>query len=245
MKTFTSRHKTLLCSLLISFALLLLIYLGFVIYFSNHFFFNTKINGFDASKMNIEKTEQLLEDEINNYSITLIGRNNLTDSISANEINLTYIPNSMLTQHLAEQNPFLWFVSVFKPTNLELNGCSDYDEDALKKKLFSLTFFQKENKEAPKNAKIQYLDGQGYCIVNEQQGSTVLKKVLLEKLSAAILYGETELSLDREDCYKKPTIISNSPELLKLYLNPYFLHIILKIENINIPLNYKENQSSL
>ena len=217
MKNFTSRHKTLLCSLLISFALLLLVYLGFVIYFSNHFFFNTKINGIDASKMNVEETEQLLADEINNYSITITGRNNLTDSISADEIQLTYVSNSMLTNHLTEQNSFLWFISVFQPTDLELNGCSSYNEDAFEEKLSSLTFFQKEHKEAPKNAKIQYLDEQGYCIVNEQQGSTVLKKELKEKLSAAILHGETEFSLEREGCYKKPTITSESPELLELF----------------------------
>ena len=217
MKTFTSRHKTLLCSLLVSFALLILVYLGFVVYFSNHFFFNTKINGIDASKMNIEKTEQLLADEINNYSITLTGRNNLTDSILADEINLTYTSNSILTKHLAGQNSFLWFVSVFQSTDLELNDCSTYNEEAFEEKLSSLTFFQKENKEAPQNAKIQYLDNQGYCIVNEQPGSTVLKKVLREKLSAAILHGETDFSLEREDCYKKPTITSESPELLTLF----------------------------
>lgn len=217
MKTFISRHKTLLCSLLVSFALLLLVYLGFVIYFSNHFFFNTKINGIDASKMNIEETEQLLANEINNYSITLNGRNNLTDSISANEINLTYTSNSILTRHLAEQNPFLWFVSVFHPLDLELNDCSGYDEDLFEKRISSLIFFQKENKIAPENAKIQYLDKQGYCIVNEQQGSTVLKKQLREKLATAILQGETEFSLEREDCYKKPTITSDSQKLLQLF----------------------------
>lgn len=175
------------------------------------------MNGIDASKLNIEETEQLLADEINNYSITLTGRNNLSDSISADEINLRYISNNTVTQHLEEQNPFLWFVSVFHPTNIEINECTNYDKDLLKKKLASLTFFQKENKEAPKNAKIQYLEGQGFCIVNEQPGSTVLKKALQKKLSDAILHGETAFSLEREDCYKKPTITNQSPELLQLF----------------------------
>lgn len=217
MKIFTSRHKALLCSLLVSFAVLILVYLGIVIYFSSHFFLNTRINGIDASKMNIAQIEQLLADEINNYSITLTGRNNLTDSISADEINLTYVSNSILAEHLAEQNPFLWFVSIFQPTDLALSNCLQYDETAFEERLSSLIFFQKENKEAPKNAKIQYLDGQGYCIVNEQPGSTVLKKELRKKLSTAILQGETAFSLEREECYKKPAITSETPELLNLF----------------------------
>ena len=42
MKKGTSSRKILLCTLLISLAAILLSYLGFVIYFSNHFYYTTK-----------------------------------------------------------------------------------------------------------------------------------------------------------------------------------------------------------
>lgn len=216
-KNFLTKHKVILCSVLVSFALLLLIYLGFVIYFSNHFFFHTKINGVDASKKTIEETEKLLADEINTYSITLSGRNDLTDSISADEIGLTYVSSNAVEEYLAEQNPFLWFLSIFNETEQELKDCSAFDEDLFEQRLSSLVFFQKENKVSPKNAKIQYLDGQGYCIVNEQLGSKVIKADLRDKLATAILCGETDFSLEREQCYKAPTITSDTPELLELF----------------------------
>ena len=58
MKKGTSSRKILLCTLLISLAAILLSYLGFVIYFSNHFLFHTEINGIDASGMTVKSSRR-------------------------------------------------------------------------------------------------------------------------------------------------------------------------------------------
>ena len=98
----------------------------------------------------------------------------------------------------------------------ELYHCISYNEEDLENYIASLPFFSKENIQPPKNAYIDYVKGDGYYIVNEQQGNKVLPSVLTEVIITALKSGNPIIFLEREDCYKKPDITSETPELLNL-----------------------------
>lgn len=217
MKKGTSSRKILLCTLLISLAAILLSYLGFVIYFSNHFLFHTEINGIDASGMTVKELEDVFAQEVATYSLQLQGRNDLTDSISASDISMKYTTSDEISNLLKKQNQFLWLGSAFHSTKKDVTHCISYDEQQLKERCKSLSFLKKENVVAPKNATITYLKNQGYCLVSENAGTKVNKKKLLEQIKEAILTLEPTLSLEKEDCYVKPAITSETPELKNLY----------------------------
>lgn len=206
-------HKVLLCTLLGSFALILLTYLGFVFFFSNHFFFHTEINGMDVSCKTAKQVNEILADEVSNYSLTIYGRNDVTDSITAGDIMLTYTANGSVEDSMKTQNPFLWITGVFRPDTSVITNSVTYDEQALDSLCDSLAFFQKENIIPPTNAKITYLENEGYTIVNEANGATLNRGAFLTYLHDAIVSLETEVTLDNSGCYKAPAITTDSEEL--------------------------------
>ena len=212
-----SSHKILLCFFIIPIALLLLIYIGFTFYFTNHFFYDTKINGLDVSKMKVNQVEQLLEQELNTYILELHGRDNVTDYIYGKDISIGFLSDGSVTAFLNEQNSFLWFLSFFQKKEHTLENCISYDDSKLEEVMQSLLFFEKQYIQAPKNAHIKYEKDKGYCLIEEELGSTVNKKVFKNALSHAILTGATTLSLDEQECYKNPKVYSTDENLLSLY----------------------------
>lgn len=217
MKKGNKSHKILLCTLLISCIVIVLFYLGFAFYFSNHFFFHTRINGIDASCKTAEEVNEILADEVQNYSLTMYGRNEITDSITAQDIGLTYTPNGDVEKYLDEQNPFLWLGGAFRADTSEISNCVTYDKAALEERCNQLAFFQKSNQIAPTNASIVYLDGEGYHIVSETQGATLQKGKFLDFLDKAISTLQEEVTLDNSGCYKTPKLTTESKKISKLY----------------------------
>lgn len=208
-------RKILFCSIFIPIGLLLILYLGFAFYFSSHFFCHTTINGIDVSSKKVSEAEDLLAKELSSYILELNGRENTKDYIYAKDIVLTFVSNGTVSTYLSEQNPLLWFISLWNHTERELSDCVSVDDDALKKTLQSLTFFQKENIIKPKNAYITYDKKEGYSLVPEVLGTTLDENQVFDSVKEAILTGETKFSL--EDCYKNPKITSTTEKLVKLY----------------------------
>lgn len=208
-------HKILLCSILIPIGILFLVYLGFAFYFTSHFGYHTTINGIDVSTKKISDAEDLLSKELSNYILELNGRDGLQDFIYAEDVKLTFVSNGTVATYLSEQNPLLWFCSLWGHTDKELSDCVSLDEDLLKETLDSLSFFQKENIIKPKNAYIDYVKNEGYTLVSEVPGTTLDKNLLYDNVREAILTGDTELSL--EDYYKNPKITSTNEKLVSLY----------------------------
>ena len=216
MKKGRTSHKVLLCTLLVSFALILLTYLGFVFYFSNHFFFHTEINGIDVSCKTTEQVNEILTNETNNYSLTIYGRNEVTDSITAQDIMLTYTSDGSVEDTMEQQNAFLWITGAFRADTSTITNSVTYDEQALDALCDSLAFFQKENIVSPTNATVAYLENEGYSIVSESHGATLKRKDFLTYIHDAIISLEPEVTLDNSGCYKTPTITSDSEELVSL-----------------------------
>ena len=49
-------------------------YIGFAVFFQSHFCFGTTIDGIEAGGCSIAKVEQLIEEEIGGYELTLVER---------------------------------------------------------------------------------------------------------------------------------------------------------------------------
>lgn len=210
-----SPHKILLCAILIPIGILFLVYLGFAFYFSSHFFYHTTINGIDVSVKKVSEAEDLLSKKISKYVLELNGREDLQDFIYAEDVKLTFVSNGEVSTYLSEQNPLLWFLSIWNQTDKELGKCVSLDDDLLDETLHSLVFFQKENITKPKNAYIDYVKDQGYTLVPEIPGTTLDQDLLYEHVREAILTGDTKVSL--ENFYKNPKVIATTEKLVNLY----------------------------
>lgn len=216
MKKGFPRNRALI-ALVASLGVLLALYLIFTIYFSTHFFFHTEINGINVSCKTVKKTDELLAAEVQGYTLTLLGRNDVSDVITAEDIGLTYEATGDVANYLSAQNPFLWITSLFHSDVQEVADCTAYDENALIDRYKQLTFFDSENQKKPVNATVAYLDGQGYYMINEERGSLINEETFFPAVRASIASLADTLTLDTADCYVKPRITSDSKKLNKLY----------------------------
>lgn len=194
------------------FFLLLLVYFGIAFYYSSHFYYGSLINGIDYSGKTVEQVEENIAREISRYSITLEGRNGLTDIITADDFNYHYISDGQIRALKEEQNPLAWPFSFFNKKELSMEATTEYDAELLDEAFRQLVFFDKKNQIKPTNASIQYVDD-SFQIVEESAGNYVKSKVLKKALQNAIDTNQSTISLEDADCYAKPTLTKNNKSL--------------------------------
>lgn len=132
------------------FGALVLIYFGGVAYYSSHFFAGTLINGFKCSNMNVEKAQESLVKNIENYKFFLKERNNVYEEIAGKDIALKLETIESPEEAKEKQNPWRWpFPGEEKYQ--KLNITVTMDEAALESKVDSLNCVA-ENKDKMQGA---------------------------------------------------------------------------------------------
>lgn len=194
---------------IISFSILLIIYFSMSMYFRNHFYFGSIINGINASGKTVEELDKEMSAKVASYALELDERGNVKEQIKASAINLKYDGKGR-TQALKEsQNSSPWISSLFKSKESKIYKVVTYDETQLKECFDKLSCFDSKKITAPKNASIIY-SGDSYNIVKEVNGNKVKKDVMYSNVVKAIESGETKLDLDSGNCYENPKYTSTS-----------------------------------
>ena len=202
--------------LIIAAATVAAIYLGGVIYFSFHFCPGSTLNGQDISWMTIGKVQELVNSKASDYVLNITGRNNLSEEVTAAEISWTPQFDEGLSDNLGFLNGLKWPVSIFfhkSYTNAEL---ASFDEELLKKRIESMSFFEEENVIAPTDAQLEFDDESAeYVIISEDNGSEIDKSAFYDAVCEALCTMQTSLILDDADVYKTPSIYSDDETLVK------------------------------
>jgi len=193
---------------------LLLLYLIFSIYYQDHFYSNTVINGISTSDMSVDEAEDIIETQVKAYHLTITGRNGVTDTINGEDIYLhtafvRYIPDL-----IEEQNGLTWPVSLFQSYEFKTNTILEYEDSFLRKIIRNLNCLDVVNLVEPENASISEYGEKGYEIIPDNLGAKVNKNKLYEAIRRSIFFLETSLSLEEAGCYEVPEISSEDPELL-------------------------------
>jgi len=191
-------------------------YSFFSLYFINHFYFNTYINEYNFRLSSIEDTEEIIQKQIQNYSIKVEGRNGLEDTIVGSDIGIEYIADDNLNKIMKSQKPFFWITSIFKTNHYEINHLIKLDEELLQKKQSELIFNLGENIVAPENAYISSYnpDIEGYQLVSENNGSQLIQRRTYEVLKDSISKLDNSISLEKMGCYLVPDIKSDDKRLV-------------------------------
>ncbi|MBU3218075.1 L,D-transpeptidase/peptidoglycan binding protein [Clostridium estertheticum] len=206
----------------ISIFTLLVLYLGISLYFSNHFYFGTVINGIKASGKTVEKVDKEMSLKSKTYTLILKERNGVKEQIKATDIGFKYNANGKIQTLKDSQNSFMWIFSLFNSKDSELSGLVTYDEKLLKECFDKLSCFDNKSVIEPQNASFKYSDN-GYTIVNEVNGNKVKNKPLYANVVNAILKGETIVDLETKKYYINPKYTSKSKEAINtnILLNKY------------------------
>lgn len=208
------KRKKVLKGIAIAFGVVVVSYLGISLFFKNHFYFNTVINGADFSLKSAKTVEDYMKAQVEDYTLTIIEKNDIKETISGAEIALIYEESSEIKEALKSQKPLLWPQAFFdkKSTNVTIHV--SYDEGKLKEKIEGLQTLQVEQTD-PVNAYPKY-DGEQFVIEPEVTGTAVDLEVLNEKVNQYITEFKSELNMMEDNCYKLPQYTSDSEELKKV-----------------------------
>ncbi len=184
------------------------------VYFNDHFQANTRVNGVEASYLAGEDIISALNEQANDYSITVSGRGDISVDILGEKIDFHAEPAGDIKDVAKAQRFYMWPLSFFENSDLKLSYKDDFDSDKLGRTLATSRFFDGDVYRLPADAYIDFVDGE-FTIIPEDNGAAPIKKKLTELVSKAVSDMESSVSLADSEAYKKPEILSDDEELVK------------------------------
>ncbi|MDI9216549.1 L,D-transpeptidase family protein [Clostridium tertium] len=207
--------------IIIIFAAIIFVYLLISIFFTNHLFFNTSINGINLSLKTYEEAQDILKGSISDYKLQIIERDGKIEEILGKDIELKFKENNSGINIKEVQAPLKWIVGLIKKQNYYMNDLVIYNDEKLKNKIKELDCLNKDIIE-PKNVGFKYSNG-SYEFIEEIYGNKVDENKLYETIENSILRGEAKLDLNEKLCYENPEYTINSEKAMttKDTLNKY------------------------
>ncbi|BDF04378.1 L,D-transpeptidase family protein [[Clostridium] hylemonae] len=191
---------------------LILIYIGFAVFFSSHFIFFTEINGQDFSMKSVSQVEEYMKKQVADYVLTLKESDGGTETIRGADISLEYVQGKELKQLVKKQNNFLWIESLWKHPEITAEVGVKYDENALKSITENLKCLNPDNQTASVDAHPEFKDTE-FVIVPEVIGTQIDTEKFNEAVSTAIKGFVSSVDLADAGCYIKPRFVSDSKEV--------------------------------
>lgn len=193
------------------------VYIGFAVFFQNHFCFGTRIDGIPVGGRGVKSVENLIKEEIDNYTLTLVGRENMVETIAGSDIDLEPVFDNEVSGLLAEQKGYGWGVILFRGQELELDKVVSYDADTLRKLIGELDVAADKNQREPVNATYSaYSEESGYTLVPADYGTTIDENKLQTAVADAVASLEEELNISDSGCYVEPDVTDDDEKLLAL-----------------------------
>ncbi|MCB2288659.1 L,D-transpeptidase/peptidoglycan binding protein [Clostridium sp. CS001] len=208
-------------NVIIFIASILLVYLFISLYFSNHSFFNTVINGVDVSLKSQEDTEAIIRNYVKDYKLQLVERNGESEEILGRDIGMKYNEKNSIHKIYLNQNLFKWIIALLKDQKYYVEDLFIYNKDNLESKINGLNCLNTYIVE-PQNVSFIYTNG-SYKAIKEVYGNKIIKDKLYENIEMSILNGVRNLDLNNIPCYLNPSYTLSSYKTLETnnLLNKY------------------------
>lgn len=180
------------------------VYIYGMVFFKDHFFLHTTINGFDASQLTAEEVETKIADVINKYGLEIEERGGNTETISASQINYHYVSKGEVQTFLHSQKLYEWPLYLKNQITYTFESSARYDEELLRNAIDQLNCLDETKVTKPKDAYIDYIDGK-YQVMPEVEGNLLNKELFVSEIFRAVDFAEVKISLeDIDGMYLKP-----------------------------------------
>lgn len=206
------RRKTVLIIVGSILGALLLIYAGFAIYFNSHFMFNTKINGTDFSMQSVSQVNEYMEQQVQDYVLTLEESDGGSETIAGSDISLEYVPGDELKGLAKNQNKLLWITSLWDAPEIQAKVGVEYDEEALNAQIAGLDCLVAENQTASVDAHPEFQTDK-FVVVEEVVGTQIDTEKFNQAVAEAINGFQSTLNLTESGCYIQPRFTAESEEV--------------------------------
>lgn len=197
---------------ILSLIIIILIYVLGSFYFKSHFFFRTSVDGIDISCKTMDEAKKEIYDTVKDFKLKINGRNELTDEIISDDINLEYEGSKKIDEIKKQQNSIWWVSSLIDSEAYENIKLFSYDELMLENKIKTLKFINDIDVIEPKNPQFQYTDGK-YVILKEVEGNKINYNKFVDTIKKGVETGKKEIDLDSYGCYEKPAYTKDSQEV--------------------------------
>ena len=209
------RHKKIGLIVAGAFAgLLILVYIAGILFFSTHFYPNTKIGSFDLSLKSQSEASQILSDGKDSYALSVNGQG-LDLTLSGKEIGLTLDPNSVAEMALHDVALWKWPVEVFGVNDRSAHLTATYNKaeiaEVIKVRVnqFNATATQ------PVNAAIAYdITTKKFKVTSESVGTALDYASVMSVVDRAITTMNTRAELTQDELIQ-PMIFKTNPSLKK------------------------------
>lgn len=222
MKKIKSKKVNLLIqNAIICLFVIVLLYLLISLYFVNHFFFNTEINGVNVSLKSHKKVDKIINNYIKRYTLKIIERNGNAEDITGQEIEMQYNEKNAISKVYKSQSSVKWIVSIFGIQKYYVDDLYDFNKEKLNTKIENLNCLNKGIIE-PRNVDFRYTDG-SYKLIEEIYGDRIIKDTLFKSIRTYIAKGKVKLDLNEKNCYINPkfTLTSDKTKKTLDLLNKY------------------------
>lgn len=193
----------------------LLIYVGFSIFFMSHFYFNATLNGKNVSGYSADKVFDNWEDEIGNYSLKIVESDGTESELMGSDIDMVLQWDDTIARMISKQNGFAWPAKLFNPDQNTSEAIVTFDDDKLDSALDGFPFMDKSKQIDPVDATVSDYDKKdGYTLVESVSGTAIDKPVLKENIEKA-LYGLADTyQITEGNGYLAPKIENDDEKLL-------------------------------
>ncbi len=208
------KSKKLLFGLLIAAMVLAGIYIGGCVYFSNHFYLNSTINGVKSSGRSVETVEETIAEAAKGYSIDIIdeGRN-ATYTIFAEDVDMvTDVGSGEVDDILEAQTGFEWPAHIIARTEYETDHVVTMDRDKVKKEIKRLPCVDASDEVKTEDAHYEFT-GEKYEVIPEVFGTEIDVEAMTDIVMKKMESLQRSMGLLADQCYVQPTVFSDDPEL--------------------------------
>ncbi|SHJ75719.1 L,D-transpeptidase family protein [Hespellia stercorisuis] len=187
-------------------------YIGISVFFMSHFYFNTKINGIDFSTKTVADVEKYVKEQVKDYQLVIDEKNNVKETISGEDIGLSYVENNDIKKALDAQVSFLWPKAFFSKNSAKVTIDVSYDKEKLSAALQQLKCISEVEQVDPVSAYPKFANG-AFAVEPEVPGTKVDMDRFTEEANKYVSSFKTELNMEEDGCYVMPKYTSESPEV--------------------------------
>ena len=189
--------------------------------YRTRFFPNTTINGVDVSELTAAETEELLNQEAAEYSLTVSARNCEPETLTAAQTGFRYVFDDTMDRLIGEQNPFAWAAHLGKETEYRMDTVAAMDGKEFKAALEGLACMDPEKASDPVDARLSEYEGStGYRVISEDQGCKIDRELAESSIRSAMTGMEDSIDLESvSGMYAAPSVTKDDAVLNELCRN--------------------------
>ena len=177
----------------------------------------TIVDGMDVTGKTAAEVEDAIMEQLKGYKLTINGREDLSESITGEEVGLYAEFDDTLAKAIAAQKPMEWGKYRFGKSVNEVNtdALIRYNDEMLGEAVDSLSCMDKENMREPQDAKISDYDSVtgSYSIIKEDEGTELQEDKVKEAVATAIMSLAESVDLEEQGCYLAPSVTSEDEAL--------------------------------